>query len=380
MESNIVTITAASVLPGPESKLQLQFSDATAACFNRFWLRDNCPSGFHPQTGERAFDLLSVPDDLSIASAELQSDGRLRLRWLPDQHVSQFDAGWLYLHRPGQRRPDPARVDLVLWQRADLPDGPPRHHAGAILRDDAALLAWLRDCAAYGVTVVDGIEGGGEASIALARRIGFLRETNFGLTFEVINKPDPNNLAYTSLALALHSDLPNQETPPGFQFLHCIANDAEGGGSIFGDGYAIAQALRSQDPKAFDTLCEVAVPYRFFDREADIRIRRPVITLREDGSVSELRYNAHIADLIDLPEGEVDAWYRSYRSLMRITRDPAYRLTFKMTGGEMVAFDNRRVLHGREAFNPATGKRHLHGCYVDRGEFLSRLRMLQPLA
>jgi gamma-butyrobetaine dioxygenase len=42
----------------------------------------------------------------------------------------------------------------------------------------------------------------------------------------------------------------------------------------------------------------------------------------------------------------------------------------------MVVFDNRRILHGREAFNPASGLRHLQGCYVDRGEFESRLRLL----
>ncbi|MFO6465778.1 TauD/TfdA family dioxygenase [Jannaschia sp. KMU-145] len=39
-------------------------------------------------------------------------------------------------------------------------------------------------------------------------------------------------------------------------------------------------------------------------------------------------------------------------------------------------FDNRRILHGRAAFDPSTGARHLRGCYVDRGEFDARLRML----
>ena len=88
------------------------------------------------------------------------------------------------------------------------------------------------------------MQGDGAASIALAQRIGFVHETNFGNTFEVQTKPDPNNLAYTSLALPLHTDLANQETPPGFQFLHRIANVAGGGGSTYGDGYAIAPALR----------------------------------------------------------------------------------------------------------------------------------------
>jgi len=61
---------------------------------------------------------------------------------------------------------------------------------------------------------------------------------------------------------------------------------------------------------------------------------------------------------------------------MARTRDPKYRLTLKLKAGEMVVFDNRRVLHGRDAFDPSTGYRHLHGCYVDRGEFSSRLRQL----
>lgn len=44
--------------------------------------------------------------------------------------------------------------------------------------------------------------------MAIARRIDFLRET-------------------TSLALALHTDPTNQETPPGYQFRHCITNHVD---------------------------------------------------------------------------------------------------------------------------------------------------------
>jgi gamma-butyrobetaine dioxygenase len=101
-----------------------------------------------------------------------------------------------------------------------------------------------------------------------------------------------------------------------------------------------------------------------------------VITLDHTGAIQEIRFNAHLVDIIDLPTASVDAWYRAYRAFMRLTRDPAFRLSFRMAAGEMTAFDNRRILHGREAFNPATGNRHLHGCYVDRVEYDSRMRML----
>ena len=61
---------------------------------------------------------------------------------------------------------------------------------------------------------------------------------------------------------------------------------------------------------------------------------------------------------------------------MQISRDPRYLLVRALAAGEMVVFDNRRVLHGREAFDPTSGARFLRGCYVDRGEWDSRIRVL----
>ncbi len=356
--------------------LSVEFSDASQAQYSLMWLLDSCPDGFHPQTGERSFDLLSVPDAPLLRAATITGDGKLELQWEHEGPPSHFSAPWLSARRPGVQQSDAAAVAHHYWKATDLPQGAPRHDAGAILNDDAALMAWLVDTKKFGLTIVQGIAGKGEASMAIARRIGFLRETNFGQTFEVLNKADPNNLAYTALALALHTDLTNQETPPGYQFLHCIVNDAHGGGSVFADGFAMAQVLRDSDRQAFAMLADTLIPCRFYDRECDIRIRKPVITLDHDGAIQEIRFNAHLVDLIDLPLETVDAWYRAYRAFMRLTREPAFRLTFKMAAGEMTAFDNRRILHGREAFNPATGNRHLHGCYVDRVEFDSRMRML----
>jgi gamma-butyrobetaine dioxygenase len=45
--------------------------------------------------------------------------------------------------------------------------------------------------------------------------------------------------------------------------------------------------------------------------------------------------------------------------------------------GDLVGFDNRRVLHGRDAYDPGAGRRVLRGCYIDRDDVLSRLRVLR---
>jgi gamma-butyrobetaine dioxygenase len=354
--------------------LVVTWADKTSTPFPTIWLRDNCPSGLHPQTHERVLDLLALDRAPVLRSALLERD--CAVLTYADGHVSRMPLAWLNAHRPGQRATDPAAMAARLW-RADLgEEGIPRFPAALIMADEPALRAWMQATAAFGLTLVEQLDDRVGAGVDVAERVGFLRKTNFGTTFEVINKPEPNNLAYTAMALPLHTDLPNQEVPPGYQFLHCLANEATGGGSVFADGFAMAEDLRTEDPDAFRLLCDVPIPFRFHDGEADIRVCKPVITLDGDGHVIEIRYNAHLAGIFDMPTEVMPAFYRAYRGYMAKTRDPKYRLTLKLRAGEMVVFDNRRVLHGRESFDPSTGARHLHGCYVDRGEFSSRLRLL----
>ena len=360
----------------PEARaLRLTWPDGERADYPFLWLRDNCPSAWHPETEEKVLDLLGVSPDVAPARAELAGDA-LRIGWDGTGHESRFPLDWLRAHRPGHPRRDPADVARTAW-RGNLGAGAiPRARASEVLEDDGALARWLRAAKATGLSIVEGLADDPEAGLAVARRVGFLRQTNFGLTFEVRSKPNPNNLAYTADALPLHTDLPNQELPPGWQFLHCLRNEAEGGGSVFADGLALAEDLAGRDPEAFELLSTVAIPFRFHDAGCDMRRRQKVITLDDAGRFSEICWNAHIADVLDLAPEVMDAYYRAYRAFMAMTRDPAYRIELKLAPGEMVVFDNRRVLHGRAAFDPSTGARHLVGCYVDRGEFDSRLRVL----
>ena len=50
-------------------------------------------------------------------------------------------------------------------------------------------------------------------------------------------------------------------------------------------------------------------------------------------------------------------------------------MLFDYRPGDLMLFDNRRILHGREAFDAAEGRRWLRGCYLEREELASALRM-----
>lgn len=359
-----------------DALVHVVFPDGTSANYPYIWLRDNDPAGFHPQTQERMTDLTTIPLDVAARKVEVAAQA-LTIWWQGDDTVSTFDLSWLQAHCPGRPAQDPARTGFEFWRRDLGAAGIPRANADEVLASDQSLSDWMVETQVFGLSIVEGLADSTKAGMEVAQRIGFLRETNFGVTFEVQSKPNPNNLAYTPVALPLHTDLTNQELPPGFQFLHCLANEADGGGSLFCDGYAIAADLRAQDPEAFDLLATQSIPFRFHDANTDIRSRKKVINLNEDGEIIEICFNAHLADILDLAPDLMSRYYRAYRQFMIMTKSDEYLVTLKLKAGEMVVFDNRRVLHGREAFDPQTGFRHLHGCYVDRGEFESRLRLLR---
>nr|MCS5657216.1 TauD/TfdA family dioxygenase [Dehalococcoidia bacterium] len=66
-----------------------------------------------------------------------------------------------------------------------------------------------------------------------------------------------------------------------------------------------------------------------------------------------------------------------YRKFVALTREPANQVEVLMTMGEIACMDNRRILHGRRAFEPSTGRRHLQGAYLEHEEMSSRVLTLR---
>ena len=71
------------------------------------------------------------------------------------------------------------------------------------------------------------------------------------------------------------------------------------------------------------------------------------------------------------------SFYASYRLFARLLRDPRFQLKLRLLDGDLVAFDNRRVLHGRTAFSAAKSLRHLRGCYLTRDSVYSEAALLR---
>ena len=69
--------------------------------------------------------------------------------------------------------------------------------------------------------------------------------------------------------------------------------------------------------------------------------------------------------------------YAALRCYMEKANSPKYQMSFPFRAGDLIIFDNRRILHGRAKFYPSTGDRALRGTYLDRDDVLSKIRQLE---
>jgi len=71
----------------------------------------------------------------------------------------------------------------------------------------------------------------------------------------------------------------------------------------------------------------------------------------------------------------IEPVYRALQRFMTMANSPEYQMNYKFVSGDIVIFDNRRILHGREEFFPQSGDRELRGLYLDRDDMHSKIRM-----
>jgi len=342
-------------------------------CYS-LWLYENTRS-IDPHTREGRVDPGALPEAGFLTGAARDERGGLRLVWA-DGQSSDVHPGWLREiatagHLPGAAVGEPRR-----WTTADI--GEPPTFDGPLVLDDAAVLEeWLAALCAWGIARLRSTPATDGFLSELAARIGPIRGSNFGGVFTVEAIIDPDSTANTGVGLGQHADLPTRETPPGFQFLHCVRNTVEGGASRMTDGLAVVDVLRREHPADYEALTTLEWVFANRARDGDHRWVGPVIDLGSPGSPLTMRafYPVRLAPHMD--PADVPRAYEAMRVFSRVAHDPSLMMRYPFAPGDLVGFDNRRVLHGRDPFDPGGGERRLRGCYIDRDDVLSRLRVLR---
>ncbi|MGI9304359.1 MAG: TauD/TfdA family dioxygenase [Gammaproteobacteria bacterium] len=236
-----------------------------------------------------------------------------------------------------------------------------------------SLNSFLADLTDNGIAMATGVPANPGQVLQFARSIGFIRATNYGELFDVVATPNPINLAYTPKGLPLHTDNPYRDPVPTVQLLHCLREAQRGGASLFSDGFRAAEQLRNESPDDFDLLSTTPVSFRFATADVDLRATLPLITLNVAGHIERVTVNNRSMEPQD-PSPDTEAFYRAYSRFCLLLAHPANTIEITLDSGDLVAFDNRRVLHGRGHFDQDPD-RHLQGCYIDIDAIHSQVRV-----
>lgn len=409
--------------------------------FSPVLLRDmcSCPRCVDPSTRQKLFSTVEIPDEIQAMEESSEDPSLVRLRWSKDvpgvgeDHVTEMPLDVLRnLANNGSSITAPKPPKRVLWDdrmyREDVQD----IEYEAYMSDDSALHQALQHLHSHGLLFLTNVPEAESSVSTIAERIGPVKNTFYGYTWDVRSVPQAKNVAYTAQDLGFHMDLLYMKQPPHLQFLHCIRASSAGGASAFTDSYKAAADLFRADQQAFQTLASVPVNYHYNHPESHYYFQaRPVVELHDFLTIGRLRASnvKHLARLAEekagisaasLPiEDWIDAiawsppfqapfsvrqtdnpgnlpklntnpsnlalnskvaqWHAAAKVFNQLIHRPEGVYERMMKPGECVLFDNRRVLHARRAFEVGDiGKeRWLRGAYLDWDPYASKMRVLQ---
>ncbi|KAL5413337.1 hypothetical protein PMIN03_003770 [Paraphaeosphaeria minitans] len=377
--------------------------DENPRTFDTVFLRDSCtcPTCVDPDSRQKLFQTSDIPQEIEGKARTVQDEKRgwvVEVEWQNDvpgygpEHRTTHSIDWLRraLTTEVELRGGVRYDDRVFWDRDTITKNNKWIDYADWMSHDTALFDALTHLNRYGILFLKNVPESETSVVSIASRIGTLKDTFYGRTWDVRSKPKAENIAYTPRFLGLHMDLLYTSNPPYLQLLHSLRARTPGGESFFSDAFHAAQKLDEQSKAHFRTLCTYPVTYHYHHAEHHYHYTRPTIELHPHPKNSEPTNLAlHRVNWSPPFQGPFEVriagdsqvalptYLAAANAYEKLLSNEENLFEYKLNEGECVIFDNRRVLHARRAFDVTKGERWLKGAYVDDDVFFSRLRVLQ---
>lgn len=363
-----------------DDHLAITWEDGTVSRYHWVWLRDfcRCEHCFNRNCQQKYFDCATIPVDIAPSAIE-QQESALSVLW-PDGHRSSYVLTWLRNHDYSNAGIESSTVYPArkTWDRPTLMKSLNDFHFTSLLHDDDVLLAYLTDLLTYGIVILRDIEGEDGFMQTVGRVAGFVDKTYFGDVYDLVVKPTDamDSVSFSTNTLPLHTDIPYYDQPPAFQFLFGVdvsENAAFTGRTLFADGLHVARIFRREYPHFFDLLSTTKVMYRaqYPWVQKDYVHKTSIINIDAEGEITFVN-NPTKMFFLDIPFSQMKAYYQAYSAFKHLLSKPRHIYAMAWHRGDMVLYDNRRIFHGREAFDDPSVRRIIRGGYFGNAELTSR--------
>ena len=338
-----------------------------------FWLRERVNGDTHvdKKTQQRLFDPTNLKENIEIDSIDLSNDF-LKVKFKDGTFTK---LALTNIFKEFSNANDIKHINKEKWD-SSLKSFNNFSFKENFFEKEEMYLA-LQSFYKFGFVIFKNVPTKNNYIVDFANSIGSIRRTNFGEFFNVKSKPNPNDLAYTSLPLAPHTDNPYRNPVPCIQILHCIENEVSGGKSTLVDGFTVTEKLKKDFPDYYKILTEIKVRFQFIDQSVVLEDWAEMIQLDENGEFKQVRFSPRL-DFVPLMDKEkLNLYYAARRKISELYNSEKFRIEFKLLPGDLLMMDNHRLLHGRTTYDANEGKRFLQGCYIDYDSTEGKLKHLK---
>lgn len=420
------------ILVDPEQTTNVEYQ-GRLDLFNKYFLRDSCKCSrcLDGSTQQKLFQTSDIPLDIDIQESQeyVNDAGKKthRIQWKNDvpgyeDHTTEIPAESLWAivgqRKSHQKKYAGSSHDRVLWDKSGMENDVLWIEYEDYVTSSKATLEALRHLHSHGLVFLRHVPDDETSVVKICERIGPLRDSFYGRTWNVKSVPDAKNIAYTNQFLGLHMDLLYMTNPPHLQFLHSLRAGASGGESLFADAFRAAEVIRKEDADMFYSLTTLPVHYHYKNDSQhyqtqrttieldlsgiegghggstprpkefkDTRKRYPARAIHKESRLKRVNWSPPFqAPFLrgmynDKHTVSVMTWYlKAAKRFSDLVNAQENVFEYRLQEGDCVLFDNRRVLHARKAFDVTAGERWLKGAYVDDDVFYSRLRALEEEA
>ena len=360
-------IDSIKILP---DSLYVKFKNKLEDKFPNIWLRDNAKDeeNWDYRSNQRKTYTASLSSKLFIKEASIIDNGKyIKILWSDSKKVIRYSTEFL---SNNSLKKNIFNHKHILWKKKDISSQVFLNYNDILSKKGFKF--FLKNLYDIGFCVIKNCKTQIETVESIANKIGYVRNSIFGDLWNFESNEDMADSAYTQDELRPHTDSTYSNDAPGLQLLLCCDYNATGGDSIMVDGFKIAEVIKNDDKEIFDILSNIEVPGKYVGDGVILEAKRPIFKLNSNKELIQVSFNNYDRTEFRIENKLMIKFYKAIKKFDSLANSPEFQWRHTLKSGELLIFNNWRVLHGRGSFK---GKRKMAGCYINMEDFESACKI-----
>ena len=346
------------------TELNVKFINNFEDNYPIIWLRDHAKdeNNWDDRSSQRKTFTAGLDESLHIKKTSIVENGKyLDILWSDLERPTRYSYEFLFgnsLKKENKNR------NIKTWKNNDTTKDVYIDYD--ITTSKEGFKKFLQKLYNWGFCVITNCKTEMKSVETIANKIGYVRQSIFGGLWSFQSDENMADSAYTQEELRPHTDATYSNDAPGLQLLLCCEYNAKGGESIMVDGFKIAETIKKENKEIYEILSNVEVPGNYIGDGVFLEARRPIFKMNSDNELIQVSFNNYDRADFRLKNDLMIKFYKAIKRFDLIANSKDFQWRHILKPGELLIFNNWRILHGRGEFK---GIRKMSGCYINKEDF-----------